>query len=193
MCYEPTDENKASKPFLSDSWKALTYISPNLQELRAINRTLGNPLPAGIEYSEGSVRLLDNLDPGEGHFLLQFHNTSKLVYNTVGIPKCSWCLAPYSHLCVGCMDWWPIRDHNRPGRAPCPNPEIPFASLHHLNRSNIWFVSMSLKHDARRAPVPAVPPCAEMKHSTKCRWKSDSIKTRKPFFKIEFWSLQTYA
>ncbi|NXI52275.1 YOW5 protein, partial [Chloroceryle aenea] len=52
MCYEPTDESKASKPFLSDSWKALTYISPNLQELRAINRTLGNPLPAGIEYSE---------------------------------------------------------------------------------------------------------------------------------------------
>ncbi|NXD42277.1 YOW5 protein, partial [Copsychus sechellarum] len=52
VCYEPTDENKASKPFLSDSWKALTYISPNLQELRAINRTLGNPLPAGTEYSE---------------------------------------------------------------------------------------------------------------------------------------------
>ncbi|NWY01515.1 YOW5 protein, partial [Nothoprocta ornata] len=50
VCYEPTDENKASKPFLSDSWKALTFISPNLQELRAINRTLGNPLPAGIEY-----------------------------------------------------------------------------------------------------------------------------------------------
>ncbi|NXG63618.1 YOW5 protein, partial [Hemiprocne comata] len=52
VCYEPTDENKASKPFLSDSWKVLTYISPNLQELRAINRTLGNPLPAGTEYSE---------------------------------------------------------------------------------------------------------------------------------------------
>ncbi|NXY73863.1 YOW5 protein, partial [Glareola pratincola] len=50
VCYEPTDENKASKPFLSDSWKALTYISPNLQELRAINRTLGIPLPAGTEY-----------------------------------------------------------------------------------------------------------------------------------------------
>ncbi|XP_009678232.1 uncharacterized protein [Struthio camelus] len=48
VCYEPTDENKASKPFLSDSWKALTYISPNLQELRAINRTLGNPIPAEL-------------------------------------------------------------------------------------------------------------------------------------------------
>ncbi|NXU56594.1 YOW5 protein, partial [Turnix velox] len=52
VCYEPTDESKASKPFLSDSWKALTYISPNLQELRAINQSLGNPLPAGNEYSE---------------------------------------------------------------------------------------------------------------------------------------------
>uniref|UniRef100_A0A8C4U550 Carbohydrate kinase PfkB domain-containing protein n=1 Tax=Falco tinnunculus TaxID=100819 RepID=A0A8C4U550_FALTI len=51
VCYEPTDENKASKPFLSDSWKALTYISPNLQELRAINRTLGNPLPAELPSS----------------------------------------------------------------------------------------------------------------------------------------------
>lgn len=71
MCYEPTDENKASKPFLSDSWKALTYISPNLQELRAINQALGNPLPAGIEHSGGSVRLSENLDPGEERFLLQ--------------------------------------------------------------------------------------------------------------------------
>ncbi|XP_030399907.1 pseudouridine-metabolizing bifunctional protein C1861.05-like [Gopherus evgoodei] len=48
VCYEPTDENKASKPFLSDSWKALTYISPNLRELRAINRTLGHPVPAEL-------------------------------------------------------------------------------------------------------------------------------------------------
>ncbi|XP_042707704.2 uncharacterized protein LOC101947688 isoform X1 [Chrysemys picta bellii] len=48
VCYEPTDENKASKPFLSDSWKALTYISPNLRELRAINRTLGHPVLADL-------------------------------------------------------------------------------------------------------------------------------------------------
>ncbi|XP_073178605.1 uncharacterized protein [Lepidochelys kempii] len=48
VCYEPTDENKASKPFLSDSWRALTYISPNLRELRAINRTLGHPVPAEL-------------------------------------------------------------------------------------------------------------------------------------------------
>ncbi|XP_025054677.1 uncharacterized protein LOC102384925 isoform X4 [Alligator sinensis] len=48
VCYEPTDENKASKPFLSDSWRALTYISPNLRELRAINRTLGHPVPTDL-------------------------------------------------------------------------------------------------------------------------------------------------
>ncbi|XP_077325404.1 uncharacterized protein LOC143960560 isoform X2 [Lithobates pipiens] len=41
VCYEPTDVAKASKPFTSDSWTALTYISPNLKELISINRTLG--------------------------------------------------------------------------------------------------------------------------------------------------------
>ncbi|KAM5173029.1 uncharacterized protein ACMZJ9_005712 [Mantella aurantiaca] len=41
VCYEPTDIDKASKPFKSDSWTALTYISPNLKELISINRTLG--------------------------------------------------------------------------------------------------------------------------------------------------------
>ncbi|XP_072256317.1 uncharacterized protein [Pyxicephalus adspersus] len=41
VCYEPTDIDKASKPFTSDSWTALTYISPNLKELISINRTLG--------------------------------------------------------------------------------------------------------------------------------------------------------
>ncbi|KAM3926587.1 uncharacterized protein RB166_009390 isoform 1-T2 [Leptodactylus fuscus] len=41
VCYEPTDIDKASKPFTSNSWTALTYISPNLRELVSINRTLG--------------------------------------------------------------------------------------------------------------------------------------------------------
>ncbi|XP_008108730.2 uncharacterized protein LOC100556121 [Anolis carolinensis] len=48
VCYEPTDVDKASKPFVSDSWRALAYISPNLRELRAINRTLGHPVPADL-------------------------------------------------------------------------------------------------------------------------------------------------
>ncbi|XP_030071713.1 uncharacterized protein LOC115478487 [Microcaecilia unicolor] len=43
--YEPTDEKKACKPFLSDIWTTLTYISPNLLELKAINETLGNSVP----------------------------------------------------------------------------------------------------------------------------------------------------
>ncbi|KAG9461741.1 hypothetical protein GDO78_015876, partial [Eleutherodactylus coqui] len=42
VCFEPTDIDKASKPFTSNSWTALTYISPNLRELLAINRTLGH-------------------------------------------------------------------------------------------------------------------------------------------------------
>ncbi|XP_069823709.1 uncharacterized protein [Dendropsophus ebraccatus] len=41
VCYEPTDIDKASKPFTSNSWTALTYISPNLRELLSINRALG--------------------------------------------------------------------------------------------------------------------------------------------------------
>lgn len=104
VCYEPTDENKASKPFLSDSWKALTYISPNLQELKAINRTLGNPLPAGIEHSEESVMLTllisHNLDQ-ERAFSSPSPMSVTLAYNTVGIRKQSSCLPPFSHLCVG--------------------------------------------------------------------------------------------
>lgn len=45
--YEPTDADKACKPFLSESWKALTYTSPNLAELCTMNRTLGLPTPTG--------------------------------------------------------------------------------------------------------------------------------------------------
>ncbi|KAM4676558.1 uncharacterized protein O3C94_009010 isoform 1-T2 [Discoglossus pictus] len=48
VCYEPTDEDKASKPFLSNSWTALTYISPNLRELISINKTLGFPVPSDL-------------------------------------------------------------------------------------------------------------------------------------------------
>ncbi|XP_025021809.1 uncharacterized protein LOC112540522 isoform X2 [Python bivittatus] len=46
--YEPTDVNKASKPFISESWRGLTCISPNLWELRAISQTLGNPVPTDL-------------------------------------------------------------------------------------------------------------------------------------------------
>ncbi|KAG7454455.1 hypothetical protein MATL_G00259880 [Megalops atlanticus] len=46
--YEPTDADKACKPFLSHSWKALTFTSPNLAELRTMNQTLGLPTPAEL-------------------------------------------------------------------------------------------------------------------------------------------------
>ncbi|XP_071753678.2 uncharacterized protein LOC139910311 [Centroberyx gerrardi] len=50
--YEPTDSDKACKPFLSEAWKSLSYSSPNLAELRTMNKTLGIPTP---EVLPGSV------------------------------------------------------------------------------------------------------------------------------------------
>ncbi|XP_028285710.1 pseudouridine-metabolizing bifunctional protein C1861.05 isoform X2 [Parambassis ranga] len=44
--YEPTDAEKACKPFLSDAWKSLSYSSPNLAELCTMNKTLGFTTPA---------------------------------------------------------------------------------------------------------------------------------------------------
>lgn len=45
--YEPTDPEKACKPFLSDAWKSLSYSSPNLAELCTMNKTLGMMTPEG--------------------------------------------------------------------------------------------------------------------------------------------------
>uniref|UniRef100_A0AAQ6ILB1 Carbohydrate kinase PfkB domain-containing protein n=1 Tax=Anabas testudineus TaxID=64144 RepID=A0AAQ6ILB1_ANATE len=44
---DPTDLDKACKPFLSDAWKSLSYSSPNLAELCTMNKTLGVPTPEG--------------------------------------------------------------------------------------------------------------------------------------------------
>ncbi|KAM3870523.1 uncharacterized protein ACN63O_005641 [Diretmus argenteus] len=41
--YEPTDSDKACKPFLSEAWKSLSYSSPNLAELCTMTKTLGIP------------------------------------------------------------------------------------------------------------------------------------------------------
>ncbi|XP_062403096.1 uncharacterized protein zgc:136858 [Sardina pilchardus] len=49
--FEPTDADKACKPFLSESWKALTYTSPNIAELCTMNRTLGLPTPTVLPES----------------------------------------------------------------------------------------------------------------------------------------------
>ncbi|KAM8751839.1 uncharacterized protein AB9X84_013244 [Acanthopagrus schlegelii] len=53
--YEPTDSEKARKPFLSDSWKSLSYSSPNLTELRTMNKTLGLPTPEVLPSSLDEV------------------------------------------------------------------------------------------------------------------------------------------
>eukprot|EP00063_Salmo_salar_P006436 XP_013981271.1 PREDICTED: pseudouridine-metabolizing bifunctional protein C1861.05-like isoform X2 [Salmo salar] len=53
--YEPTDSDKACKPFLSDSWKALGYTSPNLAELCTMNKALGLPTPAVLPSSVEEV------------------------------------------------------------------------------------------------------------------------------------------
>lgn len=45
--YEPTDSEKACKPFLSDAWKSLSYSSPNLVELCTMNQTLDIQTPEG--------------------------------------------------------------------------------------------------------------------------------------------------
>ncbi|XP_073687504.1 uncharacterized protein [Garra rufa] len=49
--FEPTDADKACKPFLSESWKALSYTSPNLAELCTMNHTLGLPTPTELPRS----------------------------------------------------------------------------------------------------------------------------------------------
>uniref|UniRef100_A0A3B5N1Z5 Zgc:136858 n=1 Tax=Xiphophorus couchianus TaxID=32473 RepID=A0A3B5N1Z5_9TELE len=49
--YEPTDAEKACKPFLSDAWKSLSYLSPNLAELCMMNKTLGLTVPEELPTS----------------------------------------------------------------------------------------------------------------------------------------------
>ncbi|XP_060891745.1 uncharacterized protein zgc:136858 [Labrus mixtus] len=53
--YEPTDSEKACKPFLSDAWKSLSYSSPNLAELFTMNKTLGLPTPEVLPSSPDKV------------------------------------------------------------------------------------------------------------------------------------------
>ncbi|XP_078466773.1 uncharacterized protein LOC144730092 [Lampetra planeri] len=45
--FEPTDIDKAKKPFLSGSWRGLSVTSPNLAELLAMNSALGLATPDG--------------------------------------------------------------------------------------------------------------------------------------------------
>uniref|UniRef100_A0A8C1HSI6 Zgc:136858 n=1 Tax=Cyprinus carpio carpio TaxID=630221 RepID=A0A8C1HSI6_CYPCA len=53
--FEPTDADKACKPFLSESWKALSYTTPNLAELCTMNHTLDLPTPTELPRSLDDV------------------------------------------------------------------------------------------------------------------------------------------
>lgn len=73
--FEPTDADKACKPFLSESWKALSYTSPNLAELCTMNHTLGLPTPTGNVVSN-NLKILDRklqsyLNSNQGIILFQ--------------------------------------------------------------------------------------------------------------------------
>ncbi|XP_052089369.1 uncharacterized protein LOC127726068 [Mytilus californianus] len=59
--YEPTDVNKAHKPFLTSAGQRLTYISPNLNELRVIYRHLTNTLESQIGHRDPDVITLEGI------------------------------------------------------------------------------------------------------------------------------------
>ncbi|XP_072041914.1 uncharacterized protein [Amphiura filiformis] len=48
--YEPTCQMKAKKPFQSDAWKSLTYVSPNLNELRMMYGSLEGEETVNFDY-----------------------------------------------------------------------------------------------------------------------------------------------
>lgn len=52
MFYEPTDASIATKPFKDPSWKAIKYITPNLNELKIMSSVFNISLP---EHISGSI------------------------------------------------------------------------------------------------------------------------------------------
>lgn len=59
--FEPTDVHKATKPFMTSAGQRLTYISPNLNELRAIYRHLTNTLESHIGHTEPDASPLEGV------------------------------------------------------------------------------------------------------------------------------------
>ncbi|XP_067014265.2 uncharacterized protein [Anabrus simplex] len=56
--FEPTDLRKAAKPFSTDLWKTMSFISPNLNELRMIAKSIG--------VCSSSVEIpISEMSPGE--------------------------------------------------------------------------------------------------------------------------------
>ncbi|XP_037508326.2 uncharacterized protein LOC119384104 [Rhipicephalus sanguineus] len=69
MFFEPTDVRKAVKPFLSDAWRHLSIISPNLAELRAMHAALASALGTR-ETIDGPAASTVATDPVEEGALL---------------------------------------------------------------------------------------------------------------------------
>lgn len=59
--YEPTDIHKASKPFTTSAGRMLTYISPNMNELRAMYTTLTSTKESFIGHSEPDFVALEGI------------------------------------------------------------------------------------------------------------------------------------
>ena len=59
MWFEPTCIIKSEKPFHSDSWHGITFVSPNLNELRAMSSVLCK------KQLKKNLRPLDNRPPGD--------------------------------------------------------------------------------------------------------------------------------
>ena len=56
---------KAEKPFLSDAWHSITYVSPNLKELRTLSSAIMKhkslKLPPGNDDADDKDRSLDDI------------------------------------------------------------------------------------------------------------------------------------
>ncbi|XP_016306584.1 pseudouridine-metabolizing bifunctional protein C1861.05 isoform X1 [Sinocyclocheilus anshuiensis] len=83
--FEPTDADKACKPFLSESWKALSYTSPNLAELCTMNHTLGLPTPTELPRSLEDVL---GCVPALSRPLLEHLNCVVVTLGALGVMVC---------------------------------------------------------------------------------------------------------
>lgn len=88
--YEPTDSEKACKPFLSDAWKSLSYLSPNLAELCTMNKTLGIPTPEGKQKSTERLKTVFSGSTVDSFplFTLMLHISTQSCYSWVSCEKC---------------------------------------------------------------------------------------------------------
>uniref|UniRef100_A0A8C1GC44 Zgc:136858 n=1 Tax=Cyprinus carpio TaxID=7962 RepID=A0A8C1GC44_CYPCA len=83
--FEPTDADKACKPFLSESWRALSYTSPNLAELCTMNHTLGLPTPTELPRSLEDVL---GCVPALSRPLLEHLNCVVVTLGALGVMVC---------------------------------------------------------------------------------------------------------